>query len=77
MVRLRLVHGTRWRVLKTRRSPVGQMNITRSGLHVHVGSGPHTNTIVVEIQVRGRLDLAHPWGISGIQASVAGNTLAR
>ena len=77
MVTLRLVHGPRWRVLQTQRSPVGEMNVTQSGLHIHVGRGPHTDTIVVEIQVQGSLDLAHPWGISGVQASVTGNTLAR
>ena len=77
MVTLRLVHGARWRVLQTQRSPVGEMNVTQSGLHVHVGRGPHTDTIVVEIKVQGSLDLAHPWGISWVQASVTGNTVAR
>ena len=55
------------------------MNVTQSGLNFPVGRGPGagTNNIVVEIQVQGTMDLTHPWGIGGVQASVTGETLAR
>ncbi len=79
MVKVLLVQGTRWRVLKAQKGPIGEMDITQGGLNLTLGRGPGMGVkgLEVEIQVQGRVNVAHPWGISGLQAGVEGHVLAR